>query len=122
MKKTNVAISIKKDSYNDELGIIWGFASVADVIDLQDDVIPQVELEKAVYDFMESYYQGSAEIKENHSESANAILVESSLMWIGGKLRWYVGVKLLSEDLKELARSGEIKGFSIGGRANAEEI
>lgn len=122
MTDKKVSISIRKDSYSDELGIIWGFASVADVVDLQDEVVPQAELEKAVYDYMESYYNGAANIKENHETEAPVVLVESSLMWIGGKLRWYVGVKLLSEELKQKARDGEIKGFSIGGMASKEAL
>ncbi len=105
---------------NPELGIVWGWASVADVIDLQGDVVPQVELEQAVYQFMEDYYAGRAAIKENHRDAADVVLVESVLEWRAGSLCWWVGVKLLSDDLREAARNGEISGFSIGGTADGE--
>jgi hypothetical protein len=107
---------------SDELGIIWGYASVADIEDLQGDTVPQAELVKAVYQFMQDYYAAAASIRDNHGdEPAPVVLVESTFHFVGMKLRWYVGVKLNSEDLLESARKGEISGFSIGGWAQDEE-
>lgn len=106
---------------SDELGIIWGWASVADITDLQGDVIPQDELVKAVYQFMQDYYANAATIKENHDQQAEAVLVESTLQFIAGNVRWFVGVKLLSDDLRDAAKNGEISGFSIGGYADEAE-
>ncbi len=105
---------------SDELGILWGYASVADVEDLQGDIVPQDELVRAVYEFMESYYSEQATIKENHDQPSAVVLIESTFHFLAGKLRWYVGVKLLDEDLRKAAREGEISGFSIGGYADAE--
>lgn len=108
---------------SEELGILWGYASVADVVDLQGEVVTQQELVRAVYDFMSSYYAGEAAIGENHQQVAEAVLVESTFHFLGGRMRWYVGVKLLSEELREAARKGEISGFSIGGTyESAEEV
>lgn len=42
-----LTVQIQKSSQ--ELGIIWGYASVADLLDDQGDVVPQDELVKAVY-------------------------------------------------------------------------
>lgn len=70
---------------SDELGILWGYASVADITDLHGDVVPQDELIRAVYQFMESYYASDATIKVNHDEPANAVLVESTIHMLGGK-------------------------------------
>jgi hypothetical protein len=70
---------------------------------------------------MEDYYAGQAAIGDNHEQAAQAVLVESTLQFLGGRLRWYVGVKLLDEDLREAAREGDISGFSIGGWAEEEE-
>lgn len=104
-----------------ELGIIWLYASVADVEDLQGDTVPQDELVKAVYQFMEDYYLDRAAILENHDEAPEVVLVESTFHFLAGKLRWYVGVKLLSDELRQAARDGEISGGSIGGVAQVEE-
>ncbi len=107
---------------SDELGIIWGYASVADIEDLQGDTVPQAELVNAVYQFMQDYYESLASVQDNHSgEPAPVVLVESTFHFVGVKLRWYVGVKLLSDELLRAARDGEISGFSIGGWAQDDE-
>ena len=66
----------KAQRLDTELGILWGYASVADITDLQGDVIPQDELIAAVYAFVEGYYAGKTAIKVNHAEVAQAVLVE----------------------------------------------
>lgn len=43
--------------------------------------------------------------------------MESTFHLLGTNVAWFVGVKLLDEDLREAARRGEISGFSIGGWA-----
>jgi DNA adenine methylase len=117
-----VQMSVEVVRKSDEQGIIWGYASVADLVDLQGDTVPQEELVAAVYQFMEDYYGSQAAIGENHEKAAEAVLVESTFHFLACRLRWYVGVKLLSDELREAAREGEISGFSIGGWAeDAEE-
>ena len=76
---------------------------------------------RADYQFMEDYYAGQATIKVNHDKPAQAVLVESTLHFLGTRAAWWVGVKLLDEDLRQAARDGEISGFSIGGWADTEE-
>jgi len=109
------AIKLQVTDSEPELGIIWGFASVADLVDAQGDVIPQKELIRAVYQFMADYYAGAAAIKENHDSVVSAVLVESTLQLVGTRVAWYVGFLLLDPDLRKAAREGEISGFSIGG-------
>lgn len=104
-----------------ELGILWGYASVADLLDLEGEIVPQDELIPAVYAFMEAYYSGHAGIKVNHDKPAAAVLVESTFHVIGTRIAWFVGVKLLDDDLRQAARDGEISGFSIGGSTDREE-
>jgi hypothetical protein len=116
-----VLMTVEVVRKSDELGIIWGYASVADIVDLQGDVVPQDELVSAVYEFMENYYGEQATIKENHKQPADVVLVESTFHFLAGKLRWYVGVKLLDEKLRKAAREGQISGFSIGGYAEEED-
>lgn len=121
MATTPVRMSVEVVRKDDERGIIWGYASVADIVDLQGEVVPQDELVNGVYQFMEDYYGQIATIKENHEETAEAVLVESTFHFLACRLRWYVGVKLLTNDLRQAAKAGEISGFSIGGTADSEE-
>lgn len=116
-----VSVKVKASRQDDELGIIWGYASVADVLDEQGDVIPASVLIAAVYQFMEDYYAGETAIRVNHETAAKAVLVESTFHLVGTNVAWYVGVKLLDDDLREAARKGEISGFSIGGRADDDD-
>jgi hypothetical protein len=116
-----ITVKVKAARQDTELGIIWGYASVADVLDDQGDVVPQDELIRAVYEFMENYYGGETAIRVNHDKAAKAVLVESTFHLLGTNVAWFVGVKLLDEDLREAARKGEISGFSIGGQAEEEE-
>lgn len=119
--KRQLKVSVKVERASEELGILWGYASVADIVDLQGDVVPQAVLIAAVYQFMEAYYAGAATIKTNHEKPAKAVLVESTFHLVGTNVAWYVGVKLLDEDLRKAARNGEISGFSIGGYADPVE-
>lgn len=114
-------LSVQIEKSSEELGIIWGYASVADLLDDQGDIVPQEELVRAVYQFMEDYYSGEAVIKENHKEAAKVTLVESTFHFIGTRLAWFVGVKLHDPDLRAAAAKGEISGFSIGGWYQPEE-
>jgi hypothetical protein len=116
-----VKMNIQVIRKSDELGIIWGYASVADVVDLQGDVVPQDELIQAVYQFMTDYYAGQASIRENHESAADVVLVESTFHVLGTRLAWFVGVKLNTDELRQAAREGDISGFSIGGWADKEE-
>lgn len=116
-----ITVKVKAARTDTELGIIWGYASVADVLDEQGDIVPQDELICAVYEFMENYYSGETSIRVNHGKAAKAVLVESTFHLLGTNVAWFVGVKLLDKDLREAARKGEISGFSIGGQAEEEE-
>ncbi len=113
---------LKADRYDEEEGVLYGWGSVAEVEDDQGDVIPNAELVAMIHAFMVLYYAGEARLMVNHEiDVENAVLVESVPQYFGGKLRWYVGILLLDEELRKLARRGEIKGFSIGGTGVREE-
>jgi len=120
-RKRQAVLKVQISKFSEEMGIIWGWASVADIVDLHGDVIPQDELVKAFYQFMENYYAGAATIKQNHDQEVPVVLVESALQFIAGSVAWWVGVKLLTDELREAARTGQISGFSIGGWADLEE-
>lgn len=123
LESRTVACIAKAEKLDAERGILWGWASSADIVDLQGEVIPLEELENAVYAFMEDYYLQTAEMRETHKEGAiDAVIVESTLEWRAGHLMWWVGVKLRTEELRQAARDGDISGFSIGGRAQRVEM
>jgi hypothetical protein len=121
LKQWRIA-KVQVTKFSEELGILWGWGSVADIVDLDGDVIPQDELVKAVYKFMEDYHVNASIVDENHDyEPADAVIVESTLQFIAGTVRWFIGLKLLSQELRDAAKSGQISGFSIGGYATPVE-
>ncbi len=117
-----MSVILKADRYDDEEGVLYGWGSVAEVEDGQGDIVPNEEMARLIHGFMILYYAGQARFTLNHQEEVEAaVLVESAPQWFGGALRWHVGILLLSEELRRLARAGEIQGFSIGGEAVREE-
>lgn len=110
------------DRYEAEEGVLYGWGSVAEVEDLEGEILAIEELVPMIHAFMAAYYAGHTTLKINHDEPADAVIVESAPQYFGGRLRWYVGVMLLSEALREQARRGEIVGFSIHGEAVREDI
>ena len=118
------ATVVRKD---DELGILWGYASVGDVVDLHGEVVPGEELIRASYEFMREYaLSGAAVLNVNHDPEleiprTQAVVVESTMHLFGTRPAWFIGVMLLDEQLKQLARDGDISGFSIEGWAQRED-
>jgi hypothetical protein len=120
-------VSLKADvvAKSDELGIVWGYANVADLVDLHGEVVPAAELVRAKYEFMKNYALGNTALNINHDPDqelarTRAVIVESTIHVLGTRAAWYVGVMLLDEELRQLARTGELKGFSIEGSAMKE--
>ena len=103
--------------------LVFGWASVAEIEDLQGDVIDAGALEKAAYDFVLNSRVGG----EMHEVKGVATLVESFFIteekaqalgidegWLN---HWWVGFKVLDADVWAKIKSGEYKMFSIGGKA-----
>jgi hypothetical protein len=109
-----------------EQRLIFGWASVVEVggeaiIDKQGDIIPPDVLEKAAYDFVLHSRSGG----DMHVRRDTSFLVESIVFTaekqkaIGidlGKVGWFVGFKVLDEELWATIKRGERPEFSIGGR------
>lgn len=116
---------------DEEQRIIYGWASVATekgepVIDLQGDVIAMSTLEKAVNEFMEHVRVG----KTMHVGEQTGVVIHSLPVSkeIAGALGiqadregWVVGYKVYDESVWQMVKSGELRAFSIGGRAIKEE-
>jgi hypothetical protein len=111
--------------------IVFGWGSVTSVngveyIDKQEDIITELELESAVYDFMKSPMHDEM----HESLVPTSVFVESiivtdeklSVMFPEqplpiGKRGWWVGIKINNEGIFAKHLSGEYTGFSITGTA-----
>lgn len=108
---------------DDEKHLIFGFASAADVVDLQNDTISAEELESAAYDFVINSRAGSV----MHSGKRVADLIESffisadkalALGVDGGYINhWFVGFRINDESVWNKIKDGTYSMLSIGGTA-----
>lgn len=123
--KFNIQANISK--VNEELRVVYGYASVIEeggksVIDHHGDIINEYELVKAAHMFVSVFRQG----KEMHQGMPCGEIVESVVLTkdvqesLGidlGKVGWFIGFKVRSEEVWQKVKSGELKAFSIGGTA-----
>lgn len=131
----NEAESILKSRFkvmksDDEKMLAFGWASVSmraggEVIeDWQKDIVEPEELENAAYEFVELYREGG----EMHERGGAAVLIESvvfteeKMQAIGipaGTLPvgWWIGFKVLDDDVWEKVKDGTYSMFSIEGEA-----
>ena len=97
--------------------------------DWQEDIIEPEELENAAYRFVEFYREGG----EMHERGGAAVLVESvefteeKMQAIGipaGILPvgWWIGFKVLDEEVWEKVKDGTYSMFSIEGTAERAEV
>lgn len=113
--------------------VVYGWASVVKrdgepVTDYQGDIIPPDEIEKAAHAYVQNFRVG----KEKHSGDQVASLVESFVVnpaSFGALMKsmglpapnplpiegWWVGYKVSDDNVWKRIKSGELKGFSIGG-------
>ncbi len=115
---------------DDSQQMVWGWASVITengnpVVDRQGDIIEADTLMKAATDFMFSVrttkqmHVGGKVGEFVHSfpltnEIAKAFGIECD------KEGWIVACKILDEEVWKKVKSGELRAFSIGGRARRE--
>jgi hypothetical protein len=127
---TNTAGKILK--VDEEQRIIYGWASVitekgVPVVDLQGDVIGADTLVKAVNKFMEhvrvgkTMHDGEETGKVIHSlpvtkEICDALGIQTD------REGWIVAYKVYDDNVWSRVKSGELRAFSIGGRAQREEL
>ena len=115
--------------------LVFGWANVSitvdgePVLDLQEDMIDPETLEEAAYKFAELYRDGG----EMHERTGVAVMVESAMLTeekqaamgipVGTlPVGWWIGFRVLDDDVWEKVKSGEYNMFSIGGTAVREEI
>lgn len=112
---------------NEEQHLVFGFASVSAkdgtaVVDSDGDTISIEELERAAYDFVEKSRVGKAD----HDGEQVATLIESLVitkekaqtLGIANNVQgWFIGLKVLDENVWQKIKSGDYRMFSIGFRA-----
>lgn len=129
MSTEDVAFNFAKldEALSEEQRMVWGWASVSTIkdallLDLQNDAIEGDELVKMATDFMEAVRTS----KRMHQGEQVATVVHSLPLTkeIAGAFGidvpeegWIVGVKVHDDETWEMVKSGELSGFSIGGRA-----
>jgi hypothetical protein len=103
--------------------IAMGEVLVPDVFDVQGDCISREEVEKAAYEYMRS--SRALGIQHVAKADASTHIVESFIAREGDPLfqpgSWVLAVKC-SEELWERVVSGQITGFSVGGKGIRTEV
>lgn len=120
---------------DDEKMLAFGWASVSmrvdgEVIeDWQKDIVEPEELEKAAYEFVLLYREGG----EMHERGGTAVLIES-VVFTEEKMQamgipvgtlpvgWWIGFKILDEDVWEKVKDGTYPMFSIEGEAERVKV
>ena len=122
---------------DDEQRLVFGWASVAErtngetVVDWQEDIVEIGELETAAYEFVQFYREGS----EMHERGGLDIgVVVESMVFTPEKLQllhipegivpfgWWVGFRVIDDDVWEKVKNGTYKMFSIEGSAIREKV
>ena len=106
---------------SEDLHLCGGIVYEPNVVDSQQDWTDAAEIYKA----METFAANGFNLKKQHSETADAIVIESfqaeESTRHGGetipKGAWYMTVKVLDDDLWALVKSGRINSFSMAGEA-----
>lgn len=120
---------------DDEKMLAFGWASVSirvdgEVIeDWQKDIVEPEELERAAYEYVLLYREGG----EMHERGGAAVLIES-VVFTEEKMQamgippcilpigWWIGFKVLDEDVWEKVKDGTYSMFSIEGTAERVEV
>lgn len=120
---------------DDEKMLAFGWASVSMRIDgeliedWQKDIVEPEELEKAAYEYVLLYREGG----EMHERGGAAVLIES-VVFTEEKMQamgipagtlpvgWWIGFKVLDEEVWEKVKDGTYLMFSIEGEAERMEV
>lgn len=119
---------------DDEKRLVFGWANVsvrADgelIKDWQDDIVEPDVLENAAYQFAELYREGG----EMHERGGTAVMIES-MVFTEEKMQamgippgtlpvgWWIGFRILDDDVWEKVKVGTYSMFSIEGEAERVE-
>lgn len=120
---------------DDDKMLAFGWANVSMRVDgeliedWQSDIIEPEELERAAYDYVLLYREGG----EMHERGGAAVLIES-VVFTEEKMQamgipagalpigWWIGFKVLDEEVWEKVKDGTYPMFSIEGEAERVEV
>jgi hypothetical protein len=116
-----------------EKRLVTGLVLRPEVTDGQGDIMSAEVIAKAAYDWLARFGKKTQLGLQHSSFKKNEdrfVLAESYIAPINFALgsdlvtegTWLMTVKVLDDDIWEAVKAGEITGFSIGGRATAEEL
>jgi len=112
---------------------VSGPVLIPETVDGQGDIVSAEEIKKSAFQFMMDLQQGSKEggnfMHSQALEDDDAMFVESYLLPAKRVIKgtnfprgtWFLGAIVWNADLRKRLKSGEIKGFSIGGRGRSVE-
>ena len=119
-------IDIKK--VDDEQGVVYGVVYAPEEVDTQGDFATAEEIKKAAYGFMKSLNGRNVDVEHSFQNEA-AFVAESWIVKGGDSIfpnepegSWAVAIQLESDELKTLAKSGELAGLSMAGEATKTEV
>lgn len=112
---------------NEELGVIEGIASVADIFDRENERVQKGALVGMAFEFCA---KSKRDFKINHTEKIDCELVESytgALTKVPGvidhsvKSHWFVTLKPKDPAILEAAKAGQVVGMSWGGGKETQD-
>ena len=110
-------VSIAK--FDEEKGVVYGIVYSPDEVDTQGDFTDAAEIEKAAYAFMKDLKGQNIDKEHDFKPDGKAYVAESWIVRENDALfksekvgSWAVGIKIESDELKELIKSGEIAGLA----------
>lgn len=109
---------VKSDA---EKRIVYGLVAVPGEVDADGDIYTTLAVEKSMEQFMSYGYTQYID-REHDYNKRDAFVRESWLVKEGDPLfpevgAWAVGIKICSEDLWEITKSGGVNGLSLAGWA-----
>lgn len=110
---------------DEEQGVVYGLVYAPNEIDTQGDFANANEIKKAAYTFMKEQDMHCVDINHNF-EYAPAFICESWIVkendpFFSEVGAWAVGIKLESDELKQMVKSGDLKGLSMYGSGILKE-
>jgi len=115
------AIRLVKNVNPEDERYVLGIVLEPEIVDAQGDVYSGEEIRQAAHKFMEEYgalglmhqlqVNGQVKVLESFLAPADLKVTETSIR----KGTWLLAVRILSDELWQQVKSGDLSGFSIGG-------
>lgn len=121
-----VKTELRKDRQGRDFLYVFAPVLVPNFLDLQKQWVSKETIEEASFTFMEKYQDAGWRHKALLAKSAVTIVenfISKSEMTFGSRTfpqgTWFQGFLIFSKELIQQVQRGELKGFSIGGKADS---